>query len=147
MSYGGLLDPLDHAMTAGFAMQPNLADELQDVPLAVEQASAAEPRDPEDSAFPQTEWNTRPDLRVSVSAPETVAIVSSLGLPISYTTYYVKTSTTLPSFPCGQMSVRRRYSDFEHLYAMLARCVCRTMRLFQLSPTPMTSPWTQMSES
>ena len=61
----------------------------------------------------------RPQLQVSVLAPERCSGTSSLGLPTTYTTYLLQTTTSLSSYPSHLCSVRRRYSDFDSLYHVL----------------------------
>ena len=66
---------------------------------------------------------TRHRASSRIASPQAAAITVTVGNPTTYgsglakhTRYNVQTTTSLPSFPRKEMSVWRRFSDFEWLH-------------------------------
>jgi len=117
--------PGEDSALLGAHQQP---DDLMDVPLDNSTEMPAErPAEPEGgtglaasrpsvSLLPDSALQSmclRPGLRVHVTAPAQASKTSSLGLPTTFTTYLIETTTTLPEYPAAPIAVRRRFSEFD----------------------------------
>ncbi|GMH35563.1 hypothetical protein BSKO_03431 [Bryopsis sp. KO-2023] len=77
------------------------------------------PADENSESMPQSPTLNNMAVQIWVSNPKQVEEVSKLGMKSTYTSYFVKSQTSLQSYPFKERAVWRRFRDFDGLHRLL----------------------------